>query len=82
MRSIFVRVEPTVRLVTDANKLELFKALHLLFDTGPMREVEVELKPIAFVLTSLRPANSLPSHHFLRPSAQGQSHQPKREKRQ
>jgi len=32
MRSIFVRVEPTVRLVTDAWADDLLIVLHLLFD--------------------------------------------------
>jgi len=32
MRSIFVRVEPTVRLVTDAEVVELRMVMHLGFD--------------------------------------------------
>jgi hypothetical protein len=38
MRSIFVRVEPTVRLVTDAAVVDLLIALHLIFEARPVRK--------------------------------------------
>ena len=44
MGSIFVRVEPTVRLVVDAASAELLRELDLIFDVWPDTSVSLEIR--------------------------------------